>query len=172
MEGFMAEQPLHMPLAAAEVRVLAAPARFVDRCGATRAKLMMARSLTQIIDILGGLGYNHLTADLLIRARHHVGCTGWIWQRSSGQFQDHLYILSLITLIDRHIHPGLPPGQLSSSVPSQGSSSEEIHTGLTLDQALNTVRAHGYLPVKLHALLDVLDIDALAWGSQARRFSR
>jgi hypothetical protein len=168
----MIEQPLHMPLAAAEVRVLAAPARFVDRCGATRARLMKARSLMQIIDILDGLGYNHLTADLLIRARHHLGCTGWIWQRSSGQFQDHLYILSLITLIDRHIHPGLPPSQLSSSEPSQGSSSEEIHTGPTLDQALNTVRAHGYLPVKLHSLLDVLDIDAPAGSSQARRFSR
>jgi hypothetical protein len=167
MEGFMVEQPLHMPLAAAEVRMLAAPARFVDRCGATRAKLKKARSLMQIIAILDGLGYNHLTADLLIRARHHLGCTGWIWQRSSGQFQDHLYILSLITLIDRHIHPGLPPDQLISSEPSQ-----ELHTGRTLDQALNTVRAHGYLPVKFDSLLVVLDIDAPAGSSRARRFSR
>jgi hypothetical protein len=167
MEGLMADQPLHMPLAAAEVSVLAAPARFVDRCGATRARLMEARTLTQIIAILDGLGYNHLTADLLIRARHHLGCTGWIWQRSSGQFRDHLYILSLITLIDRHIHPGLPSGHLTSSEPSQ-----ELHNGRILDQALNIVRAHGYLPVKLHSLLDVLDIDAPAWGSRTRRFSR
>lgn len=123
---------------------------------------MEAQSLTQIIAILDGLGYSHLTEDLLIRARHHLGCTGWIRQRSSGQFRDHLYILSLITLIDRHIHPGLPPGQLSSSEPSQEGSSEEIHNGRILDQALNIVRARGYLPVKLHSLLDVLDIDAPA----------
>lgn len=81
-------------------------------------------------------------------------------QRSMGPFREHLYILSLITLIDRHILQALPQGHQGPPEPSQASSPMGASTSSaqratfpgaanlpgpapTLDQALEIVRVHG-----------------------------
>lgn len=99
-------------------------------------------------------------------------------QRSMGPFREHLYILSLITLIDRHILQALPQGHQGPPEPSQASSPMGASTSSaqratfpgaanlpgpapTHDQALEIVRVHGYLPVKLDSLFDILDTTPL-----------
>jgi hypothetical protein len=81
-------------------------------------------------------------------------------QRSMGPFREHLYILSLITLIDRHILQALLQGHQGPPEPSQASSPMGASTSSaqratfpgaanlpgpapTLDQALEIVRVHG-----------------------------
>lgn len=181
----MSEQRLQMPLNTAEVKALAGLARFVDQCSATRGRLSAAPSLMQIIEIIEDLGFGELTAELLIRARHHLSCTGWIWQGSMGPFRDHLYILSLVTLIEKSILQAMPHGhhgpagssQASSLLGASTSSAQQPPfsgaanlpgTAPTLDQALETVRAHGYLPLKLDSLFDILDTDAGGGRAKAR----
>lgn len=160
----VAEDFLHMPLSTAEVKALAGLARAVDQCSSTRDRLSAALSLRHVIEIVDDLGCCDLTAALLIRARHHLSCTGWIWQRSTGPFRDHLYILSLTTLVDSQIQRAQPSDHRHSQEPSRPAAATPASTAPTLDQALETVRAHGYLPVKL----DSLPADTSAGPAQAR----
>jgi hypothetical protein len=166
----MSDRSQQMPLSSSELETLAAFSRWVDQCRSTRTRLKAARSLTEVITTADTLGFSDLTAGLLIRASNHLQCTGWIWQRSTEPFRDHLYLLCLITLIDRPIQNARGQELHASDRPSSPSTAAEsdaspaaappTSSGPALEQALEIVRAHGYLTVKPDDLLEALGSDA------------
>jgi hypothetical protein len=162
-----------MPLSNSELRELAAFARWVDQCDITEEMLRAAKSLHDVIALAVDIGFCNLTIDLLIRATNHLETTGWVWKRTTSHFHDHLYILSLVILLERPIRTALLSAQNAVDQPAAGNSPSRSLTssalrmpqpttnqptaaGMPLAQALEIVRAHGYLPVKPNTLLDAL----------------
>jgi hypothetical protein len=99
----MSQQPLTIPLSHAEVQVLSELARFVDCSREAKAVLQASRSLDEVIGIASSFGFPELSAELLIRASHHLSFSGWVWQRAARSWSDHLFVLALTSLIKRQI---------------------------------------------------------------------
>jgi hypothetical protein len=109
----MSQPPHTKPLSSNEVQVLSDLARFVDRSSEAKAVLQASGSLDEVIGIASSLGFPELSADLLIRANHHLSFTGWVWERGARSWSDHLFVLALTSLIKRQIerasHTLAPP---------------------------------------------------------------
>lgn len=105
----MPETSLPVPLSTAELQVLAEFARFVDQCSSTRDQIRATPSLDQVMDVGKFFGFTGLSSALLLRAKHHLNCTGWVWKRSRERWRDLLFVLSLINLISRQLEQALPP---------------------------------------------------------------
>lgn len=99
----MSPPPLTMPLSSAEVQILSELARFVDRNSEAKAVLQASGSLDEVIGIASSLGFPELSANLLIRASHHLSFTGWVWQKAARSWSDHLFVLALTSLLRRQI---------------------------------------------------------------------
>jgi len=99
----------HMPLSTAELQALAEFARFVDQCSSARNQLRAAPSLEQVIEAAEWFGFSGLSTNLLLRAQHHLHCTGWLWQQSKQRWRDQLFVLSLTNLITSQLQSALPP---------------------------------------------------------------
>jgi len=108
MEAMPDDTSLSMPLRTAELQALADFARFVDQCSITRAQIKAAPSLDQVIHAAEWLGFPGLSTTLLLRAHHHLHCTGWVWQQSKQHWRDQLFVLSLTSLISRQLQRALP----------------------------------------------------------------
>jgi hypothetical protein len=119
----MPETSLPVPLSTAELQVLAEFARFVDQCSSTRDQIRATPSLDQVIDVAKVLGFSGLSSALLLRANHHLNCTGWVWKRSRERWRDQLFVLSLINLISRQLEQALPAWSRGwdASLPAQQS---------------------------------------------------
>ena len=119
----MPDTSLHMPLSTAELQALAEFARFVDQCSLARGQLRAAPSLDQVIHAAEWLGFTGLSTTLLLRAHHHLHCTGWVWQQSKQRWRDQLFVLSLTNLITRQLQHALPPSppRADAAFPAQRS---------------------------------------------------
>ena len=158
----MSEGNHRLPLNNGELQALVRFARLVDQSTHARDRLSASTSLSDVITAAEDHGFADLTIELLIRASHHVQCTGWIWQRSPESWRDHLYLLSLTILIARPIQSALANAQQTNRQSAEDGSQSGIETtaaplaqppvGPSLAEALEVVRAHGYIPQKRDAL--------------------
>jgi hypothetical protein len=119
----MSDGSLQIPLSTAELQALAEFARFVDQCNSARDQIRATPSLDQVIDVAKFFGFSGLSTTLLLRANHHLHCTGWVWKRSRERWRDQLFVLSLINLISRQLEHALPPWPIGwdASTPAQRS---------------------------------------------------
>lgn len=120
----MPHTSLQMPLSSGELEALAEFARFVDQCSSAREQIRAAPSLDQVIDTANWFGFRELSTSLLLRAHHHLHCTGWVWQPPQARWRDQLFVLALINLIPRQLEGALPPVTMGTEVidptPRQG----------------------------------------------------
>ncbi len=105
-----------MPLSTTELEALAEFARFVDQCSSARDQIRAAPTLDQVIRAADWFGFPGLSTSLLLRAHHHLHCTGWVWQPCKPRWRDQLFVLALLTLIPRPLLSALPPSAHGAKV--------------------------------------------------------